>query len=140
MKELAFFLGSRLGRELKSSSLFEDVDIIMPVPLHPSKKKKRGYNQSEWIVYGISDVFPKELSIDNLHRTFFTNTQTRKTRLERWENVAGKFAINDKELLKNKHILLVDDVLTTGATIEACAEVLLAIEGVRLSVATLAKA
>jgi ComF family protein len=138
MKKLAIFLGSHLGRELNESPLFSDVDIIMSVPLHPKKKKKRGYNQSDLIVYGINETFPREISIDNLYRVLHTETQTRKTRIERWENVSGKFAIRDEDILKEKHILLVDDVLTTGATIEACAEILLAIEGVRLSVATLA--
>jgi ComF family protein len=140
MKDLAFYLGQQLGAELQSSILFNDIDLIIPVPLHPKKKKIRGYNQSDWIVFGIADVFKREVCIDNLYRTVFTNTQTKKSRVERWENVAGKFALKDADFIKNKHILIVDDVLTTGATIEACAEVLLRIEGVKISIATLAKA
>lgn len=140
MKDLAFYLGQILGTTLESSSLFSDIDVIIPVPLHPKKKKIRGYNQSEWIVYGIVSVFKREVSIDNLYRRTFTNTQTKKSRLERWENVSGKFALRDYNAIKNKHILIVDDVITTGATIEACAEVLLRVEGVKISLATLAKA
>lgn len=140
MKDLARFLGIRLGREIECSDLFKDVDVIMPVPLHSRKKRIRGYNQSEWIVKGITEVFPRTVDTTSLNRTSFTSTQTKKSKEDRWKNVEGKFAVLDKESLKNKHILLVDDVLTTGSTIEACAYVLLAVEGVKVSVATLAKA
>lgn len=140
MKDLARFLGARLGRELKKSEFFRDIDVVIPVPLHSKKKRIRGYNQSEWIVKGVVDTFPREVNITSLIRTSFTSTQTRKTKEERWKNVRGKFAVYNEESIKNKHILLIDDVLTTGSTLEACAEVLLAIEGVRVSIATLAKA
>jgi len=140
MKDLAKFLGARLGRELKSSDFFMDIDVIIPVPLHRRKKRIRGYNQAEWIVKGITDVFPREVNLKSLQRTSFTSTQTKKSKEERWKNVEGKFAVSHQDSIKNKHILLVDDVLTTGSTIEACAHVLLAVEGVKISVATLAKA
>jgi len=140
MKEFAEFLGCRLGRVLKESLLYEDVDLIIPVPLHARKYRMRGYNQSEWIVRGIASVLGKDYSVNHLYRNEFTKTQTKKNRVERWENVRNKFGVMMPDDLQKKHILLVDDVLTTGATLEACGEILLKIEGVKLSIATLAKA
>lgn len=137
---LAKFLGSRLGRIIKESSLYSDIDLIIPVPLHPKKQKMRGYNQSEWIAKGVSSVTGYNLSVNNLYRNHFTNTQTKKNRVERWENVRNKFGVCNPRELENKHILLIDDVLTTGATLDACSEVLLSIKGVKISIATLAKA
>jgi len=139
-KEIGVTLGKLLGRELKDAPFYASVNVIVPVPLHPKKQHKRGYNQSEQIAKGIAEATGWELNTTALIRNMFTETQTRKTKMERWENVAEVFSVKMPEELKNKYVLLVDDVLTTGATIEACAKKLLEVEGCKISVATLAVA
>ncbi len=131
-------LGRRFGIELKTAPLYQTVDLIIPLPLHPKRQRERGYNQSEQIALGIAGSTAWKIDTRSVVRKEFTKTQTRKNRLERWENVADVFAVEYPENLRNKHILLVDDVITTGATIEACAQQLLKIEGCRVSVAALA--
>ncbi len=138
LKELGFETGKRFGFELKESPLFQSVDIIVPVPLHPKKEKKRGFNQSDWIAAGIAETMQRPVSTDNLYRKTFTSTQTRKSRFERWKNVDGIFGLKNPEAFNGKHILLVDDVITTGSTLEACAFQLLKIKDTTVSVATLA--
>lgn len=138
MKELGFVAGQRFGNVLSASPLFQNIDVIVPVPLHPKKEKQRGYNQSEWIARGIADTMNKPLISNNLIRVTHTSTQTRKTRFERWENVEGIFTINTPESFEGKHVLIVDDVVTTGSTLEACANELKKIAGVKVSIATLA--
>ncbi len=140
MKEIGVALGKYFGRNLAESHLFSDVDIIVPVPLHRKKLRERGYNQSECIARGMSASMGVCVACDNLIRKEFTPTQTRKSRTDRWDNVKGKFIVVDPVAFTNRHILLVDDVITTGATIEACAAELLKIQGVTVSIATLAKA
>ncbi|MFW6277225.1 MAG: ComF family protein [Prolixibacteraceae bacterium] len=140
MKELGLECGKRLGRSLAEAENFQTVDEIIPVPLHPKKLKKRGYNQSEWIARGVAEVLQKPVVSDNLLRKIHTSTQTQKTRLERWQNVEGVFKINHPESVAEKHILLIDDVTTTGATLEACAVPLLNCEKTKVSIATLAYA
>ena len=136
-KELGFELGKLLGKELSGTS-FETADVIIPVPLHRRKQRKRGFNQSERIASGLASVL--EIPVDNkaLVRKVANPTQTKKTRYERWENVEGIFALGPSTILTDKHLLLVDDVITTGSTIEACAQLLLSIPGTRVSVAVLA--
>lgn len=138
-KELGSVLGKSFGNQLHNS-FFNKIDMIIPVPLHKSKLRKRGYNQSEWIAKGISETLLKPMDVKSLIRTVATETQTRKSRFERWENVENIFKICNEKLLVGKHILLVDDVVTTGSTLEACANVLLEIEGIKVSIATLAVA
>ena len=138
LKELGYETGRRFGFELNESAEFRSVDWIIPVPLHPKKLKRRGYNQSEWIARGIADAMQKPVSTDNLIRKIFTSTQTRKNRFERWQNVEGIFDIAQPEDFENKHILLIDDVVTTGSTLEACAFQLLKIKNTKVSIATLA--
>ncbi len=138
LKELGFETGQRFGFALMESAGFNSVDLIIPVPLHPKKQKARGYNQSEWIASGISESMKKPVSVNNLQRNLHTSTQTRKNRYERWENVENIFEVLRPSEFANKHILLVDDVLTTGSTLESCAIPLLQIEGVKVSIATLA--
>lgn len=139
-KQVGVQLGRFFGADLYDSWLFKDVDIIIPVPLHKRKQRKRGFNQSECIARGLSKSMHREVVCDNLVRNEFTKTQTRKSRIDRWKNVSGKFRVKSPGALKDMHILLVDDVVTTGATIEACAQELLKVQGVRVSVVTLAKA
>lgn len=138
LKGIGIFLGEELGSEIALNSRHKDIDYILPVPLHPRKQKKRGFNQSEIIARGIAAKTGVEINTSILYRKAFSNTQTRKSKYERWQNVESIFSLKQEELLKNKHILLVDDVITTGATIEACAQCLLRVEGVRLSVAAVA--
>jgi ComF family protein len=138
MKELGYETGRKFGFLLAEAENFNSVDVVVPVPLHPQKQKKRGYNQSEWIARGIAEPMGKNVSSENLVRKMFTATQTRKTRFERWQNVEGIFDVDQPEDFSGKHILLVDDVVTTGSTLEACAFQLLKIENTKVSIATLA--
>ncbi len=140
MKELGEEIGKHFGIDLMQSPQFSSVDVICPVPLHPQKEKKRGYNQSWWIASGIARQMQKELSDDNLKRLTATETQTRKNRFERWQNVEGIFELFHPEKFSGKHILLVDDVVTTGSTLEACAQAILSKTNAKVSIATLATA
>ena len=138
LKELGLEAGGRFGDVLATAENFKLVDFIVPVPLHPKKQKKRGFNQSEWIARGISESAEIPLNLNNLHRKIFTSTQTRKSRFERWQNVEGIFGVKNPDEYKNRHILLVDDVITTGSTLEACAYEILKIQNAKVSIATLA--
>lgn len=138
--ETGKYLGVLFGNDLNKSSLFNSIDLIIPVPLHKKKLHKRGFNQSDVIAEGIGQAMHIPAYIDTLHRIEYTDTQTKKSRYKRWENVKGKFGLVDSEELESKHILLIDDVLTTGATLEACAQTLLEIPQTKVSVATLAYA
>lgn len=137
-KDIGRYLGQQFGRELLAVDQLSNISAIIPVPLHPKKLRKRGYNQSEWIALGLSDTMSIPIITNALQRIVYTETQTRKGRLERWDNVSEVFAIAHKEKIKGKHILLVDDVVTTGATLEACAQVLITEGECEVSVATLA--
>ncbi|MBP5455431.1 MAG: ComF family protein [Paludibacteraceae bacterium] len=138
-KELGKMLGCFFGDELRQSR-FNNIDIIIPVPLHPNKLKSRGYNQSEWIAMGISETMGKPLITDALIRQVETNTQTKKNAFERWENVDGIFHVALPDKVRGKHALIIDDVVTTGSTLEACATELLKIDGTTVSAAALAAA
>jgi len=133
-------LGRLYGQSLKKYAQFSTVDLIVPVPLHPIRFRKRGYNQSTQFAIGLAEALMIPYNDRALERILPTTTQTKKTRLERFENVLPAFRVSDFPTLKNKHILLVDDVLTTGATLEACAIRLLEVEGVKISMATIAVA
>lgn len=139
-KELGSYLGHLYGEQLAKTELLKDVDLIIPIPLHPKKEKLRGYNQSEMIAQGLSSGLNKEYSVEFLIRKDFTETQTKKSRINRWENVKDVFEVQNEEGIRNKHLLVCDDVLTTGATMEAALSKLMAVEGVRVSVVTLAVA
>jgi len=140
MKELGAEMGKHFAIDLLQSNDFSSVDLICPVPLHPKREKKRGYNQSSWIALGMASQMKKPVSIGNLIRVTATETQTLKSRFERWQNVEGIFALTNPEAYSGKHILLVDDVVTTGSTIEACTQAILSATDARVSIATLAKA
>jgi len=137
-KEIGHYLGMIDGKDLLKSSFYQKVDVIVPVPLHPKKKRKRGYNQSEIIAQGIAEILKKPVDTKTLVKTIASESQTRKSRLNRWLNVKEVFSVSDKNCLKDKHILLVDDVFTTGATCDACATQLMEIPGVKISVVTIA--
>lgn len=137
-KRLAFMLGNLMASEIKSSGFFEGIDGLIPVPLHKDKEKQRGYNQSEWICRGISAATGLEVICHAVERTRPTLTQTKKSARERFDNMKGVFMAKDMDSLKGKHILLVDDVMTTSATLTACADTLREVEGIRFSILTLA--
>jgi ComF family protein len=118
------YLGEEYGKELKKTESLTDVDLIVPVPLHSKKLKQRGFNQSECFAEGIAQSMNIKMDKDFIVRKKNTLSQTNKSRFERWENVNDAFDINYKKTINQKHILLVDDVITTGSTIEACANIL----------------
>jgi ComF family protein len=126
------------GQELLNSERFKMIDVIMPVPLHDKKRKKRGYNQSESFAEGLSNSMKIATDFTSLKRVVNSETQTKKSKYSRWENVNTIFELNEAESLKGKHILLVDDVITTGATVEACAQILMKISDVKISVVAIA--
>ena len=138
VKEIGPELGRIYASTLKSSGFLDDIDIIIPIPLHPSKKRQRGFNQSDLISQGISDVSGIRVDTKLLVRKTVTKTQTRKSRFDRWTNVQDIFRVTDEKRLKDLHILLVDDVITTGSTIEACANEILKAENTKVTVAALA--
>jgi ComF family protein len=137
-QEIGSLLANWLSVEMLDSKRFDKIDFIVPVPLHKRKLKKRGYNQ----VTTFGETLAKRLDSKFLENVLVsiskTTTQTLKTRFERLANVQEKFEITNKEILKNKHILLIDDIITTGATLEACSIKLLDIENIRISIATMA--
>lgn len=137
-KDAGFFLGQQLGESIKVSVLFQNIDFLVPIPLHPKKEHIRGYNQSFVIAQGVEDKTKIPIVKDCLYRKVFTSTQTKKTREERWDNVKDIFGVNDLKIFKDKHILLIDDVLTTGATLLAAGKVLSEIQNIKISVATAA--
>jgi ComF family protein len=138
--DIGLYLGAIMGNSLLKSNRFNRIDALIPLPLNAEKEFKRGYNQATILCNGMSTVMGVPVIKNNVIRNRFTQTQTKKHRTERWENVEGSFAIKDPTVLNNKNILLVDDVVTTGATLEACGAEILKIEGTKLSIATLAYA
>jgi ComF family protein len=137
-KELALFLGKLYAARLLKDGAGEGIDLIIPIPLHEKKLRQRGFNQSEWFARGLASGLEIEMNAGLMKRQKETGTQTRKRKFERWENVEGIFEIAEKEILKNRHVLVVDDVITTGATIEAAWQSLKEIEGLKISVASIA--
>ncbi len=135
-KDLGLQLGRMMGEQLKDSGRF-DPDVLVPLPLFPAKEKRRGYNQATILCKGMGEAMKIPVLDRVIARPQHTETQTRKGRIERWKNVDGKFVLVDAGALRDTHILLVDDVITTGATLESCGQELLKAENVRLSIATL---
>jgi ComF family protein len=135
-KDLGLQLGRMMGESLKRSNRF-NVDALIPLPLFPAKEKKRGFNQATVLCDGMAEYMNVPVLNDVIIRPQFTETQTKKGRIERWLNMEGKFILKNPEAITNKHILLVDDVVTTGATLETCGTELLKADNARLSLATL---
>lgn len=137
-KDVGEMLGRMYGAQLKEHFPFSHADLILPVPLHESKLRKRGFNQSDCIATGLSEAMEIPWRNDILFRNVSTETQTKKSRLERWQNVEDIFECENVSALLNKRILLVDDVLTTGATMEACAVALQKVSNVKVNFITIA--
>ncbi len=137
-KEVGLIIGKHAGMDLLHSADFNSIDMIVPVPLHPKKFRKRGYNQSEWIAKGLSEALVKPIDSTHLIRIKANATQTKKSVYERYENTKNVFSLNDKTVFEHKHILLVDDVLTTGSTLEACMLALMETDYIKISIFTLA--
>ncbi len=136
-RDLGLQLGRMMGYSLKSSNRFTGINGLVPLPLFPFKEKKRGYNQATILCEGMAEILSLPILNNIITRPEHTETQTKKGRIERWRNIEGKFHLINSGLIQNKHLLLVDDVITTGATLESCGNELLTAENVKLSVATL---
>ena len=136
--EVGVSIGKIYGADLLQSVDYNTIDVIVPVPLHKSKELKRTYNQVDLFCEGLSEVMGKPWSKRALERVTATETQTHKSRFERWENVGTVFRVANPSVLTGKHVLLADDVVTTGSTLEACAHAILAIPDTRVSLATIA--
>jgi ComF family protein len=137
-KDLATHLGKIYAEDLLNENVNNDFDVVVPVPLHSSKLRQRGFNQSEYFARGLAEGLNKNLDTEKMIRKVATKTQTRKKKFERWENVEGIFELKDKEFFRNRHVLLVDDVITTGATVEAAWQCLKDVEEIKISVASIA--
>ena len=135
-KSLGRQLGVMMGVQLQESGRFGNVEALIPLPLYETKQKQRGYNQSTVLCEGIQEVLKLPVIENAIERPLFTETQTKKNRVDRWKNMEGKFKVTNPALIQNRHVLLVDDVITTGATIESCATELVN-AGALVSIATL---
>lgn len=140
MPQIGTKLGHIAGTQLLQNPVFDTIEVIVPVPLHKKRLKKRGYNQSAYFARGLAERLNAQISEKNLIRKVNTATQTHKSRFARFENMQEVFAIHQPQDLAGKHLLLVDDIVTTGSTLEACAQALFTIPGIKLSIATIAYA
>jgi ComF family protein len=137
-KEIGWYFGRRMGTAIKNSGRFDDCEIILPLPLYAEREKKRGYNQSKVIADSLSAELKIPIVTTAVYRVKKTETQTHKNRIERWKNMEATFEIRDPQLIASRHLLIIDDVVTTGASLEACARELLKTKGVRVSICCLA--
>jgi len=133
-------LGQFFGKEMNDAALANEFDIIIPMPLHSARQMKRGYNQSTLFAEGLMNSLGVPYNDSAVVRQVNTSTQTRKNKMERWENVSKAFMVKDSAVIKNKRVLLVDDIITTGASIEACGQELFNHECKELSIACIAEA
>jgi ComF family protein len=140
MQQIGNLLGTIAGKQLNQNEIFKSADVIIPVPLHKKRLRERGFNQSACFADGLAQKLNATVEIDNLVRVVATKTQTHKSRFARFENMKQVFEVSQPDRLINKHVLLVDDIVTTGSTLEACATELLKVPGLTLSIATIAYA
>jgi ComF family protein len=140
ISEIGSELGRIYGESLVGSCFLEGIDLIIPVPLHPSKERQRGFNQSVVICEGFSAATGIAVDTSVLQRVKLSETQTKRSRFERWVNVEGIFSLKDPSGIEGMHLLLIDDDITTGSTLESCANELLKASGVKVSVASIAVA
>ncbi len=138
--DIGVVLGKIYGHQLKKEIPYNKCDLIIPVPLHPKRQKERGYNQSLCFAEGLSAAMNIPVDTSLLLRAEASSTQTRKNRFERYENMKNIFLLKNENKLINKRILLVDDVITTGATLEGCISILNKVNGLRICVASIASA
>jgi ComF family protein len=137
-KNAGIALGNQVGFLLNKANRFATIDVLVPLPLNPKKESKRGYNQATAICEGITTIFNKPIILNAVERILFTETQTKQDRTHRWQNMQHVFAVKNRTAIEGKHILLVDDVVTTGATLEACAAVMNELPNTKVSIATVA--
>lgn len=137
-EEVGLFLGQWLGEDLRQRDGFKTIDVVVPVPLHAKRLRQRGYNQVHKFGEQLAAALGCEFNTEVLQKSKATTTQVFKDRIRRWVNDDALFMVTEFESLKGKHILLVDDIITTGATIETCANALSKIEGTTISIATMA--
>ena len=137
-KELGLYLGRLTALHISKSNRFDSIDHIIPLPLNDKKLRQRGYNQAALICEGISSITGVSVLNNVARRKLFTETQTGKDRVSRWQTMEDVFEVTNPHLVGHKHVLLVDDIVTTGATLEACGNVLLKVPGLKLSIATVA--
>jgi ComF family protein len=136
--EVGELIGRWVGHELIKSKIYKQIDIIIPVPLHPRKERKRGYNQSQYFAKGISEITKIPTDFKTLSRAQYDVSLTNKSRVQRWKSVVNAFRVIDNTIIDSKNILLVDDVITTGATLEVCGNQLLKNGANSLGIATMA--
>lgn len=137
-QKIGSIFGNWLGDELLESNRFKSIDFIIPVPLHKNKQKKRGYNQVTTFGQSLSEKLSVPFKEDILLRESYTATQTKKVRLDRWKNVQELFIVENLKSLENKHILIIDDIITTGATLEACCLAFKNVKNIKISIASIA--
>lgn len=137
-KSLGLYLGKQMGNWLREADRFADADLILPMPLHPKRLAERGYNQATLLAEGLSLSLQIPCRTDLLSRPISTQTQTRKHREDRWQSMQGKFQLSNPDSLAGLHVLLVDDLITTGATLESAGVAFTLIPGIRLSLISFA--
>lgn len=137
-KELGLYMGRKMGEALLHASRFSDLEALVPLPLFSARERKRGYNQAFLLCQGMKEVLPLPVLNKVIRRQTSSETQTTRNRIERWLNMQGRFELLQPDIISGKHILLVDDVITTGATLEACGQELLTAANTRLSIMTMA--
>lgn len=137
-REIGQFIGRRMGEVITEASRFGEIDALIPLPLYAARERRRGYNQAGVLCDAMAEILQVPVLRDTIIRKTATETQTRKGRTERWTNIAGRFELLQPEAVCGKHVLLVDDVITTGATLEACGQELMSAGDTRLSIFTMA--
>ncbi|GGW25336.1 ComF family protein [Arenibacter certesii] len=137
-EQIGYFLGQWYGHTIKDNNYLKNIDYVIPVPIHPKKRRRRGYNQVTLFAKTVAKHLSAQYAEDILIKTANTRTQTKKTRLLRWQNKQALYILTNIETLKGKNVLLLDDVITTGATMEACATVLSKAPGIKIYIASMA--